>query len=90
MKKFERESYTNNTCINNPVKLLLIEDPKDRYYKEVVLHCGNDVVDIVYNRMGLRAKGDMQQIKTELVTYGFERAKELAMYFMNRNKMMNY
>lgn len=91
MSRFKREGYENNIDMANPTKLLLIEDPEDPLYKEVVLHRGDDIVDIIYkNRGKYLAKYDMQDIKSQLVTYGYDAAKRHAECLRVRNERMNY
>lgn len=90
MTKFERECWVSNWCINETIRLRLIECEEDENYREVVLECGDECIDIVYNRMGSRAKHDLQHIKEDIVTYGYEQAKELAEYYKNRNVQLNY
>lgn len=80
-----QEEFKRNLCLNEaPEKVFMVVDNKSIYeddaYREVVLQRGDDVVDIVYNRGAFRAKSDMASIKTELITYGYDRAKELALY----------
>ena len=65
----------------------MVVDDKSIYendaYREVVLQKGDDIVDIIYNRGAWRARSDMANIKSELVTYGYDKAKELALYLKN-------
>lgn len=83
-----QEEFKRNLCLNEaPEKVFMVVDDKSIYdndaYREVVLQKGNDLVDIVYNRGAWRARSDMASIKTELITYGYDRAKELALYIKN-------
>lgn len=87
MKKVQEE-FRRNLCLNEtPEKVFMVVDDKSIYennaYREVVLQKGNDVVDIVYNSGAWRAKSDMGKIKSELITYGYDKAKELALYLKN-------
>lgn len=87
MKKVQEE-FRRNLCLNEaPEKVFMVADDKSIYennaYREVVLQKGNDVVDIVYNNGAWRAKSDMASIKSELITYGYNKAKELALYLKN-------
>lgn len=87
MKKVQEE-FRRNLCLNEaPEKVFMVADDKSIYennaYREVVLQKGNDVVDIVYNNGAWRAKSDMEKIKSELITYGYDKAKELALYLKN-------
>ncbi len=80
-----QEEFKRNLCLNEPSeKVFMVVDDKSIYendaYREVVLQKGNDVVDIVYNRGAFRARSDMASIKSELITYGYDKAKELALY----------
>lgn len=80
-----QEEFKRNLCLNEaPEKVFMVVDGKSIYedgaYREVVLQKGNDVVDIAYNRCACRAMSDMDSIKSELITYGYDRAKELALY----------
>lgn len=87
MRKVQEE-FRRNLCLNEaPEKVFMVVDDKSIYennaYREVVLQKGNDVVDIVYNSGAWRAKSDMAKIKSELITYGYNKAKELALYLKN-------
>ena len=87
MRKVQEE-FRRNLCLNEaPEKVFMVVDDKSIYennaYREVVLQKGNDVVDIVYNSGAWRAKSDMASIKSELITYGYNKAKELALYLKN-------
>lgn len=80
-----QEEFKRNLCLNEaPEKLFMVVDGKSVYednaYREVVLQKGDDIVDIVYNLGAFRAKSDMASIKSELITYGYDKAKELALY----------
>lgn len=86
MKLVNRECFERGLCINEPKeRLFMITDDKSPYvkrdaYREVVLQRGDDIVDIVYERGAWRARHDFDNIKSELITYGYDRAKELAEY----------
>ena len=87
MRKVQEE-FRRNLCLNEaPEKVFMVVDDKSIYdkdaYREVVLQKGIDIVDIIYNRGAWRAKSDMAKIKSELITYGFDKAKELALYLKN-------
>ena len=87
MKKVQEE-FRRNLCLNEaPERVFMVVDDKSIYdkdaYREVVLQKGTDIVDIIYNRGAWRAKSDMAKIKSELITYGFDKAKELALYLKN-------
>ena len=87
MKKVQEE-FRRNLCLNEaPEKVFMVVDDKSIYnnnaYREVVLQKGDDIVDIIYNRGAWRARSDMANIKSELITYGFAKAKELALYLKN-------
>lgn len=87
MRKVQEE-FRRNLCLNEaPEKVFMVVDDKSIYennaYREVVLQKGNDIVDIVYNKGAFRAKSDMASIKSELITYGYNKAKELALYLKN-------
>lgn len=87
MKKVQEE-FRRNLCLNEaPERVFMVVDDKSIYdinaYREVVLQKGDDIVDIIYNRGAWRAKSDMAKIKSELITYGFDKAKELALYLKN-------
>lgn len=80
-----QEEFKRNLCLNEaPEKVFMVVDDKSIYendaYREVVLQKGNDVVDVIYNRGAFRARSDMASIKSELITYGYDKAKELALY----------
>ena len=88
MKKVQEE-FRRNLCLNEaPEKVFMVVDDNSIYnnnaYREVVLQKGDDIVDIVYNKGAFRAKSDMANIKSELITYGYDKAKELALYLKNR------
>ena len=83
-----QEEFRRNLCLNEaPEKVFMVVDDKSIYennaYREVVLQKGDDIVDIVYNKGAFRAKSDMTKIKSELITYGYDKAKELALYLKN-------
>lgn len=87
MKKVQEE-FRRNLCLNEaPEKVFMVVDDKSIYnnnaYREVVLQKGDDIVDIIYNRGAWRARSDMANIKSELITYGYDKAKELALYLKN-------
>lgn len=87
MKKVQEE-FRRNLCLNEaPEKVFMVVDDKSIYdnnaYREVVLQKGDDIVDIVYNKGAFRAKSDIANIKSELITYGYGKAKELALYLKN-------
>lgn len=74
MKKVQEE-FRRNLCLNEaPERVFMVVDDKSIYdnnvYREVVLQKGDDIVDIVYNRGAWRARSDMANIKSELITYG--------------------
>lgn len=80
-----QEEIKRDLCLNEaPEKVFMVVDSKTVYendaYREVVLQKGDDVVNIVYNMGAFRAKSDMESIKSELITYGYDKAKELALY----------
>lgn len=68
----------------NEEKLFIVTDGKSAYdndaYREVILQKGDDVTSIIYNRGAWRAKHDKDNIKMQLVTYGYEEAKKLTEY----------
>ena len=85
------EEYTRNLCLNEPSeRLFIITDNKSAYdndaYREVVLQKGDDIIDIVYNKGAWRAKHDRDNIKMQLITYGYEEAKKLAEYYREHQK----
>ena len=87
MKKVQEE-FRRNLCLNEaPEKVFMVVDDKSIYendaYREVVLQKGDDIVDIVYNKGAFRAKSDMANIKSELITYGYDKAKELVLCLKN-------
>lgn len=87
MKKVQEE-FRRNLCLNEaPERVFMVIDDKSLYnnnaYREVVLQKGDDIVDIIYNRGAWRARSDMANIKSELTTYGYDKAKELALYLKN-------
>lgn len=87
MKKVQEE-FRRNLCLNEaPERVFMVVDDKSVYdinaYREVVLQKGDDIVDIIYNRGAWRARSDMAKIKSELITYGYDKAKELALYLKN-------
>jgi len=91
-KTFIRESASQLQDINNPVHLYLIDDGKDPLkdktaYREVVLTKGAEVIDIVYYKRAYMAKHDYRKIESELITYGYEKAKELAQYIEHHHAM---
>ena len=87
MKKVQEE-FRRNLCLNEaPERVFMVVDDKSIYnnnaYREVVLQKGDDIVDIIYNRGAWRARSDMANIKSVLSTYGYDKAKELALYLKN-------
>ena len=83
-----QEEFKHNLCLNEaPEKVFMVVDDKSIYendaYREVVLQKDDDVVNIVYNRGAWRARSDMASIKSELITYGYDKAKSLALYLKN-------
>lgn len=75
-------------------RLFIIEDGKSVYkdndaYRELVLQRGDEIVDIVYERGAWRAKHDRDKIKSELITYGWDAAKELAEYIKQEQEQFN-
>lgn len=79
-----QEEFRRNLCLNEaPERVFMVVDNKSIYdnkYIKVVLQKGDDIVDIVYNKGAWRARSDMDNIKSALITYGFDKAKELALY----------
>lgn len=81
-----REEFSSNLCLNEPpIKLFMITDGKNVYkdkhaYREVVLQRGDDITDIVYEHGAVRASHDRDNIKMQLITYGYREAKALAEY----------
>ena len=87
MKKVQEE-FRRNLCLNEaPEKVFMVVDDNSIYnnnaQREVVLQKGDDIVDIIYNRGAWRARSDMANIKSELITYDYDKAKELALYLKN-------
>lgn len=67
------------------IKLFEISDGKNIYadpgaYREVVLQRGDETTDIIYTLGAWRARHDRENIKAQLITYGYDEAKKLAEY----------
>lgn len=86
------EEFTSSLCLNEPpVKLFIITDGKNVYkdkhaYREVVLQRGDDITDIVYKRGAVCASHDRDNIKMQLMTYGYDEAKALAEYIKTKRE----
>ena len=80
------EEFISQLCLNEPpVRLFIVTDGKSVYkdkhaYREVVLQRGNDITDIVYGHNAVCASHDRDNIRTQLITYGYAEAKALAEY----------
>lgn len=89
------EEFTKNICLNDPQeRIFTITDGKSvaadrKAYREVVLQRGDEIVDIVYERGAWRASHDRDNIKSQLITYGWESAKELAEYIKQDQEQFN-
>lgn len=86
------EEFISNLCLNEPpIRLFVITDGKNVYkdkraYREVVLQRGDDITDIVYEHGAVRASHDRDNIKTQLITYGYDEAKALAKYIKSQRE----
>lgn len=89
------DEFSKNVCLNDPQeRVFMITDGKSPYikrdaYREVVLQRGDEIVDIVYERGAWRARIDREKIKSQLITYGWESAKELAEYIKQEQEQFN-
>lgn len=89
------DEFSRNVCLNEPrERVFIITDGKSVYadkkaYREVVLQRGDEIVDIVYERGAWRASHDRDMIKSQLITYGWESAKELAEYIKQEQEQFN-
>jgi len=89
------DEFSKNVCLNEPrERVFIITDGKSvhtdkKAYREVVLQRGDEIVDIVYERGAWRAKHDRDNIKSQLITYGWESAKELAEYIKQVQEQFN-
>lgn len=86
------EEFISNLCLNeSPVRLFIITDGKNVYkdkhaYREVVLQRGDDITDIIYKHGAVHASHDRDDIRIQLITYGYDEAKALAEYIKSHRE----